>query len=291
LYRTENYTWDGHIRPLSYVIAPGAYVNDVSRAVPGGDRGGQRALGLAPHPARNTPFDFEKGDPVEQAIGPDPFKPQPMRVWMWEDIPGQYPAAVFDVANHGAASRYSVLSVSGGAKTLEDVAKRHEQKPAWDNVMVVNSVATVGLNFKADVAKAAILFQQPNQEQPIQWHYGQKGDAPAKVASLTVSRKTGELSFSGPGVRPNGPVTAVAGLSGSKVPAKNLRGMNVSVAARAKSIRITFPTAEADGEYAVFVEQSWLTNRAISEKGPEGFTITFEKAAPEKATVDWMLVR
>jgi hypothetical protein len=291
LYRTENYTYDGHLRPLSYVIAPGAYVNDVSRAVPGGDRGGQRTLGLSAHSSMNTPFDFEKGDPVEQAIGPDPFKPQPMRVWMWEDIPGQYPSAVFDVANHGAASRYSVLSVAGGPKSLDEVGKRHEQKPAWDNVMVVNSAATVGLNFKADVARAAILFQQPHREQPIQWHYDQQADATHKTASLTVSRTTGELNFSGGGVRPNGPVTAVSGLSGSKTQAKNLRGMNVAVAADAKKVRITFPTPEADGNYAVFLEQSWLTNRAISEKGPEGFTVTFEKAAPAKATVDWMLVR
>ena len=42
---------------LSYLIVPGAYVNDVSRAVPGGDRGGQRVLDLAPQPAQGTPFD------------------------------------------------------------------------------------------------------------------------------------------------------------------------------------------------------------------------------------------
>jgi hypothetical protein len=291
LYRTENYTWDGHVRPLNYVIAPGTYVNDVSRAVPGGDRGGQRTLGLAPHSAAGTPFDFAKGDAIEQAIGPDPFKPQPMRVWMWEDVPGQYPSAVFDIANHGAASRYSVLSVAGGPSSLDDVEKRHEQKPAWDNIMVVNSAATVGLNFKGDVKKAAILFQQPNREQPVQWLYDQQPDAPAKTASLTVSRATGELIFSGGGVRPNGPVTAVQGISGGNTPAKNLRGMNLAVAANAKSVRITFPRPEADANYSVFIEQSWLTNRAVSEKGPDGFTVTFEKPAPEKATLDWMLIR
>lgn len=47
----------------------------------------------------------------------------------------------------------------------------------------------------------------------------------------------------------------------------------------------------ADGDYAVFVEQSWITTRAVSDKTPDGFTITFATAAPEKATLDWMLVR
>ena len=40
------------------------------------------------------------------------------------------------------------------------------------------------------------------------------------------------------------------------------------------------PQPEADGDYAVFIEQSWLTNRAISNKTAEGFTVTFADAAP-----------
>ncbi|MCE9608557.1 MAG: hypothetical protein K8U03_27035 [Planctomycetia bacterium] len=309
LYRTENYTWDEHIRPLGYVIAPGTYVNDVSRALPGGDRGGQRTLGVAPHAGIGTKSDFEKGDAVEQAIGPDPFKPQAFRVWMWEDVPGQFPAAVMDVANNGAASRYSVISIAGGPANLDDVEKRQEQKPAWDNLIVANSAATIGLNFKADFAKAAILFQQPHHVQPIQWFYGHSDPDDAantktgitrgvtlpattqKVASLTVSRESGAFEFVGGGIQAGGAVTSVAGLSGDDKPARNLRGKNVAVANAETSVRIKFATAEADGDYAVFVEQSWLGNRAISEKGPEGFTVTFDKPAPANATLDWMLVR
>ncbi|MEI6233942.1 MAG: hypothetical protein WCT04_12870 [Planctomycetota bacterium] len=292
LYRAENYTWDGHEHPLNYIIAPGAYVNDVARALPGGDRGGQRTLGMSPHAAVNTPIDFEKGDAIEQAIGPDPFKPEAFRCWMWEDVPGQYPAAVFDVANYGQTSRYSVLTVAGGPANLDDVAKRHEPKPAWDNVMVVKSAATTGINFAADFGKAAILFQQPNREQPIQWNYDGKLGAPANTASLTVSKSTGELTFSnGAGVKTNGPVTAVTGLSGSAISAKNLRGKNVPVATNVSTATIIFSTPEADADYAVFIEKSWLSNHAISEKTAEGFKITFEKNAPDKATLDWMLVR
>lgn len=309
LYKTENYTWDGHIRPLSYVIAPGAYVNDVARAIPGGDRGGQRTLGLAPHPDVGTPHDFEKGDAIEQAIGPDPFKPTAFRVWTWEDVPGQFPAAIVEAANNGATARYSVVSARGGPANLDDLTKRHEPKPAWDNIMVVDSAATIGLNFKADFARAAILFQQPYHEQPIQWFYGQapepeadKGKTgitkavssparPAQVASLKVSRESGEFQFEGGGVRAGGSVSAVTGISGDAKPAKNLRGKNLAVTASTTSVKVKFPTPEADADYAVFLEQSWLGARAITEKTAEGFTVTFDKPAPAKATVDWMLVR
>jgi hypothetical protein len=309
LYRPENYTWDGHVKPLGYIIAPGAYVNDVSRAVPGGDRGGRRMLGLAPNSAQGTPFDFASGDKVEQAIGPDPFKPQAMRVWIWEDVPGQYPAAVLDVANNGAVSRYSVISVRGGPANLDDLPKRHEPKPAWDNIIVQDSAATVGFNLKADFANAAILFHQPNREQPIKWYYGQAapGDddssktgitkavsTPAgesNVASLTVNRATGEFQFTGGGIQAGGPASGLTGLSGDATPARNLRGKNIPVKAGERSIQIRFPQPEADPDYAVFVEQTWLTNRAITDKTAEGFTVTFADDAPEHASIDWMLVR
>lgn len=309
LYNPESYTWDGHVRPLGYVIAPGAYVNDVSHAIAGGDRGADRTLGIAPHSAMNTAFDFEKGDPIEQAIGPDPFKPQAMRVWTWEDVPGQFPAAILDAANNGQTSRYSVVSVSGGPANLDDVAKRHEPKPAWDNVMVVNTAATTGLNFRADFARAAILFQQPNREQPIQWFYGMKTEsdqdksktgitktvtsAPVatKIASLAVNRESGTFQFTGGGISAGGAVSNASGLSGDAKPAKNLRGKNLGVTTGQTTLRVKFPYAETDADYAVFIEQSWITSRAISEKTAEGFTVTFSTAAPEKATLDWMLVR
>lgn len=291
LYSPESYTWDGHLRPLEYVIAPGTYVNDVSRAIPGGDRGGQRILGVAPYRDQSTPMDFAPGDPVEQAIGPDPFKPQVMRAWMWEDVPGMWPSTAFDIRNLGAASRYSVMTIGGGAVTAEESAKRKQMKPAWDNLIVVDTAATVGLNFKGDITDAAIKFQQPGKEQAIKWAYGKTDVTPAKEASLTVSRESGELAFNGGGVRTNGPVAEVTGLSGDKTQAKNLRGKNLVVEEKAGTFRVKFPQPEADGEYAVFVEQTWLTNRAISDKGPEGFTITFSSPAPANAKVDWMIVR
>ena len=292
LYRQESYSWDGHLRPLDYIIAPGTYVNDVSRAVPGGDRGGQRILGVAPYCDQGSRFDFEPGDPVEQAIGSDPFKPEAFRCWTWEDVPSAYTSAIFDVANCGATSRYAVLNLHGYTKTLEEAAaKRYDQKPSWDNIFVIDTAAGVGLNCQGDFADAAILFAQPGREQPIKWYYGHEEGKPSKEASLTVTRATGELNFQGEGLRTNGPVTAVAGLSGDKTPARNLRGKNVAVEEKATTMRIRFAAPEADGDYAVFVEQSWLGNRAISDKGPEGFTVSFASPAPAGAKLDWMIVR
>jgi hypothetical protein len=48
------------------------------------------------------------------------------------------------------------------------------------------------------------------------------------------------------------------------------------------SIDIRFPTPNPT---AVFIEQSWLTNRAISNKTAEGFTVTFAEAVSKDATL------
>ncbi|MBI2195192.1 MAG: hypothetical protein HYU36_24700 [Planctomycetes bacterium] len=291
LYSLERGSWDGHLRPLSYVIAPGTYVDDVSRAIPGGERGGQRTLGLAPYGDQGTAFDFEPGDELEQAIGPDPFKPQAFRVWMWDDVPGAWPAAVFDVANFGEASRYAALVVQGGPSTLDGAAQRQETKPAWDNVLVIESASQVGLNCKGDFEDAAILFQQTGREQPIKWHYGHAEGQPPQEAALSVSKVSGEFSFQGGGLRTNGPVNGVQGISGSTTPANNLRGKNLPVQAGNTTVRVSFPRPEADADYAVFVEQSWLSSRAVRDQTAEGFSVEFDRPAPEGARLHWMIVR
>jgi hypothetical protein len=74
-------------------------------------------------------------------------------------------------------------------------------------------------------------------------------------------------------------------------PAKNLRGKNVAVKMDETKIAVAFPVAETYETYAVFVEQNWLTNRAIVRKEASGFTVEFERAVPKGAKLDWMLVR
>lgn len=294
LYREDNYTWDGHVRPLSYVIAPGTYVVDVARAVPGRNAQVTRTLGLAPYRDMNSPMDFATGDPIEQAVGPDPFKPTPIRLWMKDYVPSVFPAPAIDLNNEsrgGSTSRYAGIWIRGGATKLEDCAKASDGRPGWENGIVLESAATVGINFQGDFANAGILFQQPHLEQPIKWYYGTREEGrPFTAATLTVGRETGDLRFEGGDARFSGSVVA-RGLSGDETPARNLRGKRVPVPAGATSVAIEFPTAELDDDYAVFVEQSWFTDRIVTDQTEKGFTVTFDKAAPAGARVNWVLVR
>ena len=98
------------------------------------------------------------------------------------------------------------------------------------------------------------------------------------------------MTFKGGDARFSGSVLA-AGLSGDATPARNLRGKDVSVKAGETAVTVTFAHAESDASYAVFVEQNWLGNRAITKKDATGFTIQFEKPAPADAKLDWMIVR
>lgn len=286
LYKPESYSWDGHEKQLRYVIAPGANAFDVSDAV----KSPRRIVKLVPTPFTGTPADFAAGDAVEQAIGPDPFKPISFRSWLWDAIPGAFPAPVMDIANHGVM-RDSMLWVHGGSSSLaKETETRHDRNPAWDRILSLDSVSKTAIRFGADTADAALLFTQPNQrEQPIKWYYGTDPEAPPKVASLTVAHDTGDLSFTG-GARLNGPVIA-KGLSADQKPSRNLRGKNLRVKAGQTTVEVVFPVEEADEDYAVFVEQSWIGNRAIVKKEAKGFTIQFEKATPENARLDWMIVR
>ena len=66
-------------------------------------------------------------------------------------------------------------------------------------------------------------------------------------------------------------------LSADATPARNLRGKNVAVKAGETTASVTFAAPEADADYAVFVEQSWIGNRAVTKKEAKGFTVQFEK--------------
>ncbi|MBI2191480.1 MAG: hypothetical protein HYU36_05800 [Planctomycetes bacterium] len=289
LYKPDNYSSDGHMKPLKYVIAPGANAYDVSDAV----NNPKRTLKLAPTPFTGAAMDFAANDPVEQAIGPDPFKPVAFRTWLWDSVPGAFPAPVFDVASNGAVMRDSLMWVHGNSTgdVERDKATHYDRNPPWDQYFVFDSTCNTGIRFGADTANAAILFAQPNNRaQPIKWQYGAGENAQPKVASLTVAPDSGDFNFEGGNLRANGFVVA-AGLSAGKEPARNLRGKNVAVKAGETTIAVAFPVEEADAEYAVFIEQNWLSNRAVVKKESKGFTVQFERPAPEGARLDWMIVR
>ena len=69
-------------------------------------------------------------------------------------------------------------------------------------------------------------------------------------------------------------------------PAQSLRSVIGS-----KEIAIKFPKPESDNEYMVVLQLSWLTNQAIVNRTPEGFTAQFATPPTGKGELSWLLVR
>jgi len=289
LYNPANYSFDGHLRPLKYAIVPGVNVYEVSKALPG--PGSKPVLMLSPSPFAGSAVDFAPGDPVEQAIGPDPFHPQPFRSWTWDEVPGSFPASYFDVRNLGQVQRHSVLSVGGGSGSLAtDQETRWSHAPVFDRWIDLSATARNGIVFNADVQGAALLFLQPHERaQPIQWAYG--GEGASKRASLSVSPDEGVLRFEGGGAAIPGGLAQIKGLSGSDTKARNLRGLGVAVSAGAKEVGVEFREEEADEKYVIFVESTWMTMHMVSERTPKGFKVRFSEGAPANAAIHWLLTR
>lgn len=289
LYNNDNYTWDGHERPLKYAIVPGVNVYEVSKALPGPDS--KPVLMLAPSPVAGTERDFAPEDPVEQAIGPDPFHPQPFRSWTWDEVPSAFPASYFDVRNLGQVQRHAVLSVGGGSGSLfEDVEGRLSHAPVYDRWFDFRGTARNGIVFGADVAAAAILFQQPHERaQPIVWNY--LIDGQLQSASLSVSPQNGTLNFDGPGTALPGGILKVGGISGTETPARNLRAIDVPVTAGTREYTVSLPVVESDAKYGVFVETSWLTMHVVSNRTERTFTVKFSEPAPADAHISWLMAR
>lgn len=288
LYDPENYSWDGHVKPMKYVIAPGVNAYDVSEGLPKlGNPTFKALIKLAPSPFVGTNFDFAANDPIEQAIGPDPFHPIPFRSWTWDGVPGIFPSPVFDIRNMGVM-RGSVLRVMGITNSLERDAKSANHSVAYNTVIDIQSTSNDALVFSGDVKNAAVFFQQPNDRaQPIRWAY-EKG---AKEAELTVSPKDGAMAITATNVAVPGGLSKVSGLSGSDVKANNLRGLEVPVKAGSKELAVKFANPEADGAFGLFVETSWMTMHVVSKRTAEGFTVEFSQPPAQDTVIHWLVVR
>lgn len=287
LYKESNYTFDGHDHPMKYIIAPGANAYDVADGV----ADPKRIIRLVPTPFTGSPVDFAQDDPIEQALGPDPFKPVPFRSWVWDAVPGIFPSPIFDVANNGGVQRDAALKIHGGGGDGErDMSRRYDQKTPWDKYLTFEASCNNGISFGADTENSAILFIQPHDRlQPIKWYYRPESNLPPREAAMTVSAKTGDLSFTG-GAHFDGSVAA-KGLSGGEKPARNLRGLNLAVPAGSREIAVKFPQPEADNEYMAVLQLSWLTNHAIVNRTSEGFTIQFATPPATAGEISWLLVR
>lgn len=290
LYVFDNYTWSGHERPLKYVIAPGAYVADVSRAWTNAEASGglveassPRTLRLAPNGDVGTRFDFAPGDEITQAIGQDPWNPTGMRVRHHNYLPTTIDDASYQSVNVGRVTVHSGLNVAGGDGDLKsDLQSSKDKRPRFLRGVDVQATTGIGLHFRGDVNDAAIQFQQPhNRAQPLKWVVNN-----FPTHSLTVDPQAGGFAFRG-----NGILLPQGGISGGEKTANNLRGIGVAVAVNTQKMTVTFERPEPDANYAINVQPNWLTQDAVTEKTPQGFTVTFSSAPAQAGRLDWMLLR
>lgn len=295
LFLDDNYTWDGHERPLQYAIAPGAWVYDISRgwadSLPTGgfiDKRQPRRLKVVPTGDRGTKYDFEVGDPIEQAVGPDPWQPRPLRIRQFDQLPTTMDNAAIEVQQLGRVQVPSCLSLSGIITSRSELPRRKDRKPPYHTIMRVRSLSDVGIDFESEVLDAAIVFRQPNDlPQPIRWRNNVNGSS-----SLVVEPKTGDFVLQGGDVNVGGKtLKQVHGLSATATAAANLRGIDVPVKKGSTEVRVAFPTPEQDARYAVFVTPSWMTNLCVLRKTGQGFTVQFSAPAPKDGRLDWWLVR
>ena len=295
LFRDDNYTTDGHQRPLAYAIAPGAWVYDISQGWADTRQSGgnlywphPRTLRVTPTGDRGTPFDFEPGDEVEQPVGPDPWQPRPIRIRTFDQMPDTMAGASISVQQCGRVQVTDGLRLSAHARRREQLERRKDRKPAYDTMVHLNALARAGIRFTADVIEAAIIFEQPGgHTQPILWR-----KATGNTVSLSVPPDTGAFTFAGGPVDTGGyGVQRLRGLSATDKPSRNLRGIDVRVPEAAAELSVAFPQPERDTAYAVSVTPNWMTPLCVPEKTDKGFTVRFASPAPAKAKLDWIIVR
>ncbi len=291
LFDKNNYTWDDHERPMKYLIAPGAWVTNVGEGwvdrtwSTGTD---PRKIKIVPSPDKGTPFDFEPGDPLELAVGPDPANPIGLRVRFHNQMPTTLEDAGVAVMNLSRVAMTSAFSLSG-TYSLEDAMRQKDKQPAFLTGLRLDSATNTGIAFNADTAEQAILFAQPHDRaQEIHW---QVNDSASPVR-LWVNPLDGLMHLSGRGVSLDGQgLQGITGLSGTDTRAANLRGVAVRMEEGTRRVTITFPSRETDGAYSLVVQPSWMTMDSVTRKRREGFTVEFSAPAPARATIDWQLIR
>lgn len=290
LYNDDNYTWDGHERPLKYIIAPGAMVYDVSKGYKDSYGGGTvksdpRTIKIAHHAASGTPFDFAPGDPIDQAIGADPAIPLPIRIRLWNNVPDNFESGAVQISNNGKVGVESGMGLYSGTQSLQDVAERKDRKAPFKYALNVDAATHMGIHFAADVTDSAIKFEQPHEHaQPIKWEHANG------TTALRVDPITGDMAIIGSKLQVPS-VKGTQGISATKLAANNLRGINIVVPARSASLTVRFNTPEPDAEYSLNVQPNWITQDAVISKSAVGFTVRFSAAAPAGAKLDWQLIR
>ncbi len=301
LFRDDNYTQDDQRRPLKYIIAPGGQLSDIHKGWIDTRRPGivglslptdSRTLAVVPNADRGTQFDFEPGDPVVQAVGPDPWVPRPVRIRMFDEFPPCMENPAIEIVNNGWVARQSGISFHGGPRDLKDVVERKDQQPPYVNGIMFHSAIGCGVRFRGQVRDAALMMEQrEGNPQPLAWRHARGttyvGADPAN-GNLTI--RGGQLDLDRPGAVRGGLVDT-KGISATQAPAKNLRGIDIAVTPGKRALDVKFAEAEPDALYSLCVQPNWLTVAAVTEKRPDGFRVEFAETASIGGKIDWQLIR
>ena len=120
------------------------------------------------------------------------------------------------------------------------------------------------------------------------------------TATISIKPRTNNFVFQGGSLDFSGQSTLKQkGISSTVKPAKNLRGINLKISdlkyvGPNNHYSVDFGEEEVDTDYCLQVETSWLTQKAVTEKRTNGFTIQFEEqdmTSNQNKTIDWLLVR
>lgn len=310
LFRFDNVTErkeEVEERKLCYILAPGAWVSDVRNGVAGnvlGNEGAQptdlRRILLAP----GEP-DLAANDPITNPPGADVYHPSGFRVRHVHHYPAFGPGVSFLSDNLGRVQVGSGLHVAGAVKleageSMPDALKRtqKDQRPLYANGVHISASTDTAIRIDTYTARAALELHQQDCDQAIVWWNADLSDR----SILHRDRTNGDFVFTadiGTAFVPatfTGPygvaVKNLRGLSSTETAARNLCGRQaVTAGGTTATVRFAPAAKEANDDYRVFVQCSWLTQSAVVARSADGFDVTFSAPAPADAGFDWLLVR
>ncbi len=296
LFNWDNYTIsDTHVKPMSYLIVPGALASDVRNGISGNTPG---SMGIAREDEGRTlvlalsgqnAADFAADDPIIQPPDPDVWVPTGFRVRHFNAFPGMMKGSAFSAINNGKVQVGNALDVqSPGGKLEEVMAAQKDKRPAFESAVSVYASTEDAFRIRGPVKNTAFdLWQYDGNPKKISWR-----PISGAPSTLHADPKSGNFMFVGGDIDLSGHCAVRQnGISGSQVPARNLRGINVPVANAMTKLEVKFAVAEPDGDYSLNVQPNWNTNDWVTSKKTGGFTVEFSSPAPANAKIDWQLIR
>jgi hypothetical protein len=274
-------------RPVKVLIAPGAMVYDGSDGMQRPERGvnnSTRTVRVVPRRFAGTPADFAPGDRVVQAVGPTPWQPAVFRSWLFENVEAMTPAPMLDVINTSQVQRGYVMHVHGSG--------------TFEAYMHLGGASPNGIVFNQDVPDGALILRGTPDDARGKLSNGivypgrEEKDKKRLFSGISVSDTTGKiLLYNSSNLGVNLSNQDLRGTTGLNSESGNFRALEVNVELGKKSLRVTFAKPESSADYTVIARPNWVTNHAIKELSPEGFTVIFDRPAPQGASVNWLLTR